>query len=611
MQIAEKQSTAPVARKIETLAERLAVVGLVSSALYVLVLSWRRWPDPVIDAGHQLYTAWRLSEGALLYRDVGCLYGPLSSYVNALLFRLFGPGMMVLVWANLIVYAAILFLAYRLFRAAYGALGAITACGVFVWIFSFNQLVAVGNYTYALPYAHESTHGVLLTLALLWIAERWIQKASRWLALFQGLACGLALVLKPEFMLASALVTTAAMGIRWRRRISILPSELLALGLGTLTPMALFVGWFWWQLPFAAAFRSANQAWWAVVVEGVDAHVWQSFSGTDAPTDNLVALLLATAFLAGGVASMWFGARRLARGTTAAAMLVVLPCALVLAQVNWMRAAFCVPLTLLVLLAVRSAGLFLPSRFSWPGRDDLGLLLALAALALLVRMFLNPRVYHFGFYQAALATMVVVAECTALLRRAVAGSRLAAGVTWSCAALVLCAACVDVHLRSRQVYALRTQAVGQGRDRFLAFSPRQDALGLMVESVLEELRRLPAPGRLLVVPEGLMVNYLARRISPVAEWIFIDLTLANGKEGRLVERLAANPPEYVVLLSRDLREHGISRFGDPGQPGQGLLKYLSGHYERHSQFGGDPFDVSTRGAVLLKLVGAKRAAPPE
>ena len=583
-----------------TLAEPLAILGLVSSALYTLALSWRRWPDPVIDAGHQLYTAWRLSEGALLYRDVGCLYGPLSSYVNALLFRIFGPGMMVLVWANLAIYAAILFLAYRLFRAAYGVLGAIVACGLFVWIFSFNQLISVGNYTYALPYAHESTHGVLVTLALVWTANRWIQATSARLAALLGLLCGLTLVLKPEFILSSALVTLAALGLRWQRRIAFRPTELLALGLATLAPMVLFLGWFWRELPFAAAFRAANQAWWTVVVEGVDAHVWRGFSGTDALADNLVALLVATLVLLSGMASMGYGARRVARGTPAAALLIVLPCALALMQVNWMRAAFCVPLTLLLLLVARGASLLRPDRLPWLGRNDLGLFLALAALALLVRMFLNPRVYHFGFYQAALATMVVAAECTGLLRRAVEASRLAAGVTLSCMALVLGGACLDVHLLARQVYALRTQVVGEGRDRFLAFSPQQDALGLMVQSVVAELRRLPEQGHLLVIPEGLMVNYLARRESPVTEWIFIDLTLANGKESCLVERLAANPPEHVVLLSRDLREHGIARFGDPGEPGQGLMKYVLSHYERRWQLGGDPFDARTRGVVLLK-----------
>lgn len=583
-------------------AERIAVVGLVASALYVLSVSWRRWPDAVIDAGHQLYTAWRLSEGALLYRDVGCLYGPLSSYVNALLFRVFGPGMMVLVWANLVVYAAILFLSYRLFRAAYGALGALVVCGLFVWIFSFNQLVPVGNYTYALPYAHESTHGILITLLLVGAAERWIHQARTAQALGLGLLCGLCLILKPEFMLASGLVMVAAVGMRWRLGKPVRPAEILAWMLAALAPMAFFLGWFWRHVPLSAAFRSANQAWWTVLVQGVHTQVWQSFAGTDAPVNHLVSLLLASATFLGGVVLLWLGARLIARGVVAGALLVALPCALAVSQVDWMRAASFVPLTLLLVVAARLVGLFRPGRSAWLGRDSLGLLLSLAALALLARMFLNPRVYHFGFYQAALATMVVVAELIALLRRAASTSRIAVGVTSACLGLVLCAACADLHLRARQFYSLRTLPVGAGRDQFLAFSPRQDADGLMVKSVVEELHRLPSEGRLLVVPEGLMVNYLARRKSPVVEWIFIDLTLANGAETRLVERLAADPPDYVVLLSRDLREHGIARFGASGQPGHELLAYFGRRYRILRQFGGDPFDVDTRGAWLMGLV---------
>ena len=588
-----------------TRAERIALVGLVASALYVLSVSWRRWPDAVIDAGHQLYTAWRLSEGALLYRDVGCLYGPLSSYVNALLFRLFGSGMMVLVWANLVVYATILFLTYRLFRAAYGALGALVVCALFVWIFSFNQLVPVGNYTYALPYAHESTHGVLITLLLIGAAERWIHQARTGQALRLGLLCGLCLVLKPEFMVASGLVMAAAVGLRWRQRKPLRPAEILAWTLAALSPMALFLGWFWRQVPFAAAFRSANQAWWTVFVDGVHAQVWKGFAGTDAPVSNLGSLLIATSVLLGGVVMLWLGARLIARGVVAGGLLVVLPCALAVSQVDWMRAASFVPLTLLLVIAVRLIGLFRPGRLALSGRDSLGLLLSLAALALLARMFLNPRVYHFGFYQAALATMVVVAELIGLLRRVASKSRIAVGMTAACVGMVLVAACVDLHLRARQFYSLRTLAVGAGRDQFLTFSPRQDAGGLMVKSLVEELDRLTGQGRLLVVPEGLMVNYLARRKSPVVEWIFIDLTLANGAETRLVERLAADPPDYVVLLSRDLREHGITRFGAFGQPGHELISYFERQYRTLRQFGGDPFDGDTPGARLLGLVNSQ------
>jgi hypothetical protein len=58
--------------------EILGALGLVLIAVFLVVTSWRRWSDPLIDFGQELYNAWQLSTGAVLYRDVGCLYRPLS-----------------------------------------------------------------------------------------------------------------------------------------------------------------------------------------------------------------------------------------------------------------------------------------------------------------------------------------------------------------------------------------------------------------------------------------------------------------------------------------------------------------------------------------------------
>jgi hypothetical protein len=51
-------------------------------------MSRRRWPDVLVDYGTQLYVPWRVG-GRNPYRDIHCLYGPLSMYVNASLFALF------------------------------------------------------------------------------------------------------------------------------------------------------------------------------------------------------------------------------------------------------------------------------------------------------------------------------------------------------------------------------------------------------------------------------------------------------------------------------------------------------------------------------------------
>lgn len=76
------------------------VFGLSLSALFFLGISWRRWPDPLVDFGRQLYGAWRLSRGALLYRDVGCEFGPFSQYFDSIVFRMAGPGLTTLVAAK-------------------------------------------------------------------------------------------------------------------------------------------------------------------------------------------------------------------------------------------------------------------------------------------------------------------------------------------------------------------------------------------------------------------------------------------------------------------------------------------------------------------------------
>lgn len=582
------------------LPEIAGLLLLVLGAVYALASSWRRWPDPVIDAGYQLYTAWRLSEGAVLYRDVDCLYGPLSSHVNALLFRLVGPGMMVLVWANLLVYAAILFLAYRLLRAAYGGLAAWLSCVLFVGAFSFNQLLPVGNYTYALPYAHEATHGVLLTLALVWAVRRWSGRARLADVVGVGLLFGLALVLRPEVILAAVFLVAAGLVLRRRAGLGLRAAEVTAGGAAALLPMLFFTLWLQRGFSFTSALRWANQAWLAPLFEGGSAYIWKGFLGTDAPVQNLAALGVATLLFWAGSFATWFGARQWRRGLIVAAPLAVVPSLLALAAVDWTRTASVLPLTLLLMVAMRSrAALKRPAATG--SVPPLAWLLGLAAFALLSRMLLQPRVYHYGFTQAALAAMLVVAELAHWLGCATRGSRLPRWVVLGSLGLVIVGAAVDLQSRSRGIFNLRTQAVGQGRDRFLALAPPHDELPAFLDAAVRELGRLP-PGRVLVIPEGLMVNYLARRISPASEWSFFDLTLAQGKEQRLVRELAASPPRFVVLLSRDLREHGILRFGAAGQPGAELMAFIRANFRVRQRWGGDPFDRDARGVVLLERV---------
>jgi hypothetical protein len=55
-----------------------------------------------------------------------------------------------------------------------------------------------------------------------------------------------------------------------------------------------------------------------------------------------------------------------------------------------------------------------------------------------------------------------------------------------------------------------------------------------------------------------------------------------------------------VIISRDLREYGIQRYGEKPGSGQQILLWVADHYERATSLGGDPLDCRQYGGVILK-----------
>src|SRR5688500_13332285 len=147
----------------------VAVVGISMCAW-----TWTSWPDPVVDFGRELYVPWRLSVGDVLYRDVVSYFnGPLSPYAHALLFKVFGPSLRVLVIFNLAVIALLVAMLYRLIARAAGHLAATAAGVVFFTLFAFAQYLTTGNFNYVCPYSYELTQGIALTLAMITCLDLW------------------------------------------------------------------------------------------------------------------------------------------------------------------------------------------------------------------------------------------------------------------------------------------------------------------------------------------------------------------------------------------------------------------------------------------------------
>jgi hypothetical protein len=573
-------------RKIEA----LGIAVLVALVGVFLATSWRKWPDSLIDFGRELYLPWQLSQGAVLFRDAEDFYGPFSQYFNAGLFKVFGTSMMVLVTANIAVFSIILAAIYLLFRRAWGPFPAWVASALFVCLFAFADSTGLGNYNYATPYSHEATHGVLACLLLVFSLARWLERPAPWQSFVCGVLMGVASVLKPEILLAAIAVTAAAASMGWRQ---IQRIDAAAWFAGAAIPMTAFIFFFAKHVPLQTAAEYAGRAWLSVVsttrFTGDPSQL--SFLGFDQPLTRLIQHLGATATAIAAIGLVASGALlgdKFPKRRGIVLIVTILAAATVSASlIAWELAGRCLMgLSLLYILLFRPTGL--------------RLMLGVLGLTLLARMALNGRLHQFGFYQAAIATLVisavVIAELPERMKLSAPGRR-SLIVGFLCLLIPGVSTLVS---RSQDLLAVKTFPVGTGGDLFYAVDPSIDNTGNLISAATSELRRIGSGKTLLVLPDGEMVNYLARMRSPVAPAFFFSSATVGGREADIVVDLSNHPPDWIAIVSRDLSEFGIAKYGESEGQGKLILAWISREYELAGTMGGDPLDPTEQGIQLLK-----------
>jgi hypothetical protein len=583
-----------------TTAAHAALLAVVFAAL--AAWSWGRWPDVLVDFGRELYVAWRLSEGDVLYRDVASFYGPLSPYVNALWFRLFGVGFRTLALCNMAVMAAVTAGVYALVRRA-GAgsrWGALAGGTVFLSMFGFAHLVANGSFNFVAPYSHESTHGFALGLGAILCALKVVDgdsRGARWAAAC-GLLTGLAFLTKPESVVAAAGTSVLLLGIAR-------PSNraLAAFAAGLVVPPAIAFALLSIAMPARDAWTGVLGSWAFVGNESLRGMWYFAWSmGVDDPARSLAALARAALpqalFLGLMVGLAWAAKKKPKLGgplALAAAALVLLVLAPAWRARWWFQTAR--PLPLWALIAAATSAWAVRRRRALPDFPVHAARLALAVFALLLlpRIVLNARLYHYGFVLALPATLVVWAALLDWIPQAL-DRRGAAGGVVRASALAALAVTLAFHVSESDTrYRVKVNPVGAGADRFLA-----DVRGPFVAATLQGLAERAAPGETLaVLPEGVMINYLARRRTSIPYLTMLPSDAAKFGEDELLGALRRRPPDLVALVHRDSSEMGAQFFGR--DYGQRTMEWIGAHYEPLGGVGDPPLSPeSTFGVRILR-----------
>ena len=135
--LAAARSNRPVSRRALTGVCRAELAAATAALFWSLAASG---PMPLIDSGREWIVPDALSRGQLLYRDVVYWFGPLTPYVHAAFFRVFGSSFSTLVLAGCVTsLAALVALAFALRRVADRASAALwTALAIPALVFMPN-----------------------------------------------------------------------------------------------------------------------------------------------------------------------------------------------------------------------------------------------------------------------------------------------------------------------------------------------------------------------------------------------------------------------------------------------------------------------------------------
>ncbi len=593
---------------------------------------WWTWPDVLIDFGRELYVAWRLAEGDVLYRDLAYFNGPFSPYLNSLWFRAFGTSHLTLALANTAVAGLIFGMIYWLFANLENRLTALVTALAGVILFGLAQFSQVGLFNFIGPYSHEMSHGIALSLILLTALWRWLsafpaQEKGRAKAplIIAGVALGLIFLTKPEFALAAACMSLTIWLLALLARIAS-PSTCLraaavmlaAAGIPIASAFVLFLK----PLGFTGALHGVLGAWPHLFNDQVTSlALYQRISGFDDVPGNLRLMLRWTALESAIFGSLWIAAQamkfRSAQApanvwlefifATAGAVISASLLVIFYRQIAWQDIARPLPLIMLVLIVWSVANVWrcrvpLPSSGAPPPAQQnvrqwiLRAGLAAFGLTLLPKILFWPRFFDHGFALAFPATLTFLAAITSWIPEEIdrhgGSQRIFLG-----AALGVCAVIFCSNLSTTYVIAgLKTARVGAGADTILGLpDPRVE----LTQVAVGDIEAMIPPGQTIAaVPEGAMLNYLTRRKNSTPYVVLTPLELILFDEDRIIDAFAAAPPDWIIAVHKDTSEYGFPFFGR--DYAQALWNWIQANYETFHQIGPAPFHDDQFGVVFLR-----------
>ena len=575
------------------------LVAVYATLIGLVVWTWGSTSQVLVDYGRELYVAWQLAEGQHLYRDIAYFNGPFSPYFNSIVFRTFGVSVTSLQVANATILAVIMTVLFRQLFRYFSAVTTTTVLVAATILFGVGHLIPYGNYNFISPYSHEMTHGTLLAVLVFSLIGYKPQIDFR-RSCVVGFLWGMVFLGKAEFFLAVTLMIVASITIPLLAGRSPFKKCLVQFGVLMTTAAVTLVGC-WLLLSQQLGMQEAGLhllgTWRYIFSSNVtQMHFYRLVTGLNDPLRNLLGSVQAMLAIAAALLAVYAAVRNVGgRQWKSPVFVIGLAAAVFLGggQTFLLHArAFFV---LAVILFLFLSKLAVTSKDNFEAHHHLACWAVFAA-CLLSKMMLRPTLSFYGFVLSMPVAVLALALAIEWLPvRLFANAKSIARFRYGILALLVLDTTIGLG-KTHQHTSNKTHTVGTGREQMKCVAD----VGEPLQSVLESLSRRMLPDEtLLVLPQGITINFLLRRDNPSPFVNFMPPELEMYGERNMVLQFERVPSDYVLLVSQRLGEYGKDFFGEPGY-GDQIMAWVRENYQVQNQFGADPAQSREFGIQILK-----------
>jgi hypothetical protein len=223
------------------------------------------------------------------------------------------------------------------------------------------------------------------------------------------------------------------------------------------------------------------------------------------------------------------------------------------------------------------------------------------AFVLLWKIILRVTINVYGFGLTMPATLVVVAGLVYHVPRLAAKNAQSARFIRTLSIILVAVFLVMEIGVISDTYLMRNYLIDTGKERLLTYDAERNIEGPVIGETLKKINETIKPNEtFLVIPEGILLNYLTRREnrSPLTSFLLGDLVMHREEE--MVERVSRRLPDYVILIDRSVGEWGFKNFGV--DTGTKISGWVIKNYIPIYTIGNIPFQGSQlcRGVIIAK-----------